>query len=494
NPYFGDVRLRDAAIRSGDFLAASSDETGGLSYDQSGYIITGHVDQWLWHAWLEAWLLLADELDAERSSRWRQRIHAGARTLTAQLETWNALTGPFHTRSFETSPNHAVTRAGFLYRAGIVFNEPAWCARVDAFMSRYLALQDADGCWPEYEGPVITYAMVSLTGIGEYFEYTGSEEARRAIERSIPFLARTHYPDGGPITLFDGRQQHTSGGTPWAQFALSLTDEGRALCDLLTRTALKETRYGHGALYRLVENYVHYHEGPLGELPLASERFTHRFRRSAGMRREGPWTWALSAVVTPKFEQNPWSMDRQSLVSLYHVSAGRILNGANCKEHPEAATFVTPGNPADHVPICTSLDDAVTHIDAVYQWFRVMLTVGPTSATRFDVCARVVHNYRGQKVLFKLQPAVHHGVTVRVDGKDLELGDEDWSVEGVRSLSWDRVVMTFDAPVRVWWPFRGYNSYAGDHTYPDLSSARLIVETELDPERLSTSVHVEISA
>ena len=482
NPFFDDVRLRDAAIAVGDFLAGACDENGALSYNQSGYEITGHVDQWLWHAWLEAYLLLADELGKERASLWRRRLHAGARTLTGQLTTWNALEAPFHPRSFGTSPNHAVTRAAFIYRAGEVFDEPEWCAMSDAFVTRFLKLQNADGSWPEYDGPVICYAMVSLTGIGEYYEYTGSDVARAAIERTIPFLARAHYPDGGTIALFDGRQQHTSAGTPWAHFALSLTDEGRALCELLTRTGLAGTRYGHGGLYRLVENFARWHAGPPGRLPMDAERFAHRFRDTMGVRRDGPWMWALSAVARPKFEQNPWSMDRQSLISLHHASVGRILNGAQCKERPEASTFVADEDPSDHIPICSSLDDAVTHADAEYQWFRAALSVDAVSPTQFDVHARVLENNKGRTVRFKLQPFVSYGATIRLDGTERALGDENWSIEGVREVSWEGVTLAFEAPTRVWWPFRGYNSYAGDHTYPDLSSARLIVATPLTRE------------
>ncbi|HUW58303.1 MAG TPA: hypothetical protein VMZ92_16830 [Planctomycetota bacterium] len=492
NPFAGDARLLEAAIRSGDFLASQSDEQGRFRYDQRGYQIH-HVDQWLCYAWLETLLLLEEELGSERSARWRRQLHAAAGYVAESIREWNALGGPFHTRSFGTSPNHAVTRAAFIYRAGMTLDEPAWCTTADAFVSRFLKLQDADGCWPEYEGPVIAYAQVSLAGVAEYAEWSGNAEARAAVERTVPFMARTYYPDGGPIPLFDGRQQHTS-SSPWAHFAMSRTPEGRALCDVLSRALCRGSRYGIGGHYRLVENYVHYHAGPVGRLPMDDDTFTHRFHRTAGVRKAHAWMWALSGIVTPSFDTVPWAMERQSLLSLYHTSAGRILSGANCKQHPEAATFVSASTRPDHLPRSTSLDDDVTHVDAVYDTFQAMLTVEVVDEQTFQIDARVVGVDGDQRVCFHLQPAVHHGGTVRLNGEERSLGDEDWEVSGVRTLAWDAVSLDFDAPARVWWPFRGYNPYAADHTYEDLSSARLIVEFFMTSGDACRRVKVTVSS
>lgn len=172
NPFFGDRRLRDAAVRTGDYFAAHTDANGGVSYDQDGSVAVGQNDVWLCQAWLEALSLLENELEAGQAARWRRQIRAGARTAAGRVAGWAALDEPYHTRSFGTSPNHAVTHAGFVYRAGQVFGEPSWCAAADTFMRRFLELQDADGAWPEYEGPVIAYAMITLMGVGQYFEAT----------------------------------------------------------------------------------------------------------------------------------------------------------------------------------------------------------------------------------------------------------------------------------------------------------------------------------
>ena len=491
NPWTGDARVLEATVRLGDFIAAQTNETGGFTDNPMRLKPSTHVDQWLCQAWLESLLLLADELDAERAAAWRTKLHAAGASLAETVREWVGLDAPYHTRSFGTSPNHAITRAAFLYRVGVVFDEPAWCALADRFVPRFLAMQDADGCWPEYAGPVILYAMVSLCGIGQYYEYTGNAEARAAIERTIPYLACTRYPDGGPIALLDGRQQHTVNHATWGQFALSLTPEGRALCDHLTRTLTPTDAINGMALHRNIENYRHYHDGPVGRIPLEEDAFTWRMQNTAGVRKQGPWMWALSGIVTRSFVSSPFSVDRQSCVSVYHASVGRVLNGANSKNSPAAATFACGTNRIDFLPRTSALDDEVMHLDVDYDRFRAAVTVRPVSATELELSARLLRQYE-PTVFFRLQPMVPYGTTVTLDADARELDDNAWEVAGVRELSWDDVTMRFEAPVRIWWPFEGFNSYSADNTYPDLKSARLIVETELSDDSRSTTVRVEI--
>ena len=180
-------------------------------------------------------------------------------------------------------------------------------------------------------------------------------------------------------------------------------------------------------------------------------------------------------------------------MSVYHESVGRVINGANCKDSPEVSTFFTPEDIRDHMPICTSLDDDVTHLGAFYQEFGADLMVRPVSAARFEIIPKVMENHQGRSILFKLQPFVHCGDKVRLNDEERELGDDDWSVDGVKTLSWGKVTMTFDSPAKVWWPFRGFNSYAADHTYGNLESARLIAEMELGEVNEPRCVSVDIA-
>ena len=90
----------------------------------------------------------------------------------------------------------------------------------------------------------------------------------------------------------------------------------------------------------------------------------------------------------------------------------------------------------------------------------------------------------------KFQLGAMFDQTITLDGEERKLNETEWSVEGVREVTWGGVRMTFTRPARIWWPFRGYNSYTKDHTYPDLSSARLIAETMLTADAPQSTITV----
>ena len=98
----------------------------------------------------------------------------------------------------------------------------------------------------------------------------------------------------------------------------------------------------------------------------------------------------------------------------------------------------------------------------------------------------------GDAIGFRLQLGATFDQTISLDGDERNLDETEWSVEGVREVTWGGVRMTFTRPARIWWPFRGYNSYTKDHTYPDLTSARLIAETMLSQQSSQTSVRITV--
>ena len=117
NPYHREARLRDAAVRLGDFLVAHSEPDGKLHNNWNGHDVH-MVDQRLWGFWLESLLLLEDELDAARRAAWRQRIEAGIAEIAEKIGGWLAIEGNYHTRSFGTSPNHAALYGALVFRGG----------------------------------------------------------------------------------------------------------------------------------------------------------------------------------------------------------------------------------------------------------------------------------------------------------------------------------------------------------------------------------------
>lgn len=122
-----------------------------------------------------------------------------------------------------------------------------------------------------------------------------------------------------------------------------------------------------------------------------------------------------------------------------------------------------------------------------------MLTAEPLSPSAFRIVARLAERSGAEAVMFRIQPMVKYGQSVRVQDRPCRLGDQDWSVDGARTLAWGRIVVTFDAPARVWWPMRGHNSYSADNTYRDLTSARLIAEVAMTPADPTRTLQIDIA-
>ena len=516
NAHRGSPRVLDAALRLGDFLAQTVDDKGVLHYDSNGYRVRS-VTQWLMHAWLEAWMLLERELGPARAAAWRARLEAGAATVLEEIRRWNRLP-KFHTRSFDTSPNHASLYAAYAYRAGQLFGHADWLREVDAFMDKFVLLQDADGFWPEYEGPVTAYGFMTLCGVALWADYAGRADIAPRVERSAAWFSRVFHPDGAPMICLDGRMQGHKAVSPFAHFAIARTSEGRALIDLVTRDwptrRLTTWEFMHAA-----QNHRYWPAGgSTGRLPLAGA-MAYRMNRTACTRREGPWSWALQAIVTPQWPDTPWSLDRQTLIELHHVDAGTVLEGSNCKQRRQAATFGTSRDAQDALPVSSDLDANVSRLDARFGAFAAELAVEPGADGALILSARARDFAAADTVYFRLQPGVHLGTEISLvveapqsptrgkkklitpeggcatqatSARQITLGSERFSIEGVRSLSWGKVALDFDAPARVWWPMEGYDSYAADHKYPDLAAARLIVEVSLSAAKPACRVTARI--
>jgi hypothetical protein len=279
---------------------------------------------------------------------------------------------------------------------------------------------------------------------------------------------------------------------PWGQFALSLTPEGRGLCDVIMGRVAPDAPLDGHTMARLAEDFRYFHRGPASAAPAAAESFAHRMRLPAGMRKQGPWTWALSGIHTPSYVSSPWSLDRQTLVGVYHDACGLVINDAQCKESRHVATFVSTVEPTDALPFRAQLDGDVSRLSLRYRDFDAELTVTRISDDELELVARILNCPPGDVIRFHLQPDVHPGAAVTLDAAARTLGAEEFRVAGVRSISWRGVTLSFDREAEAWWPFRGYNSYSANHTYPDLNSARLITEVALTSSQPLCTVRLRV--
>jgi len=330
NSRYRDPKMLALALRIGDLLA--SEHAKGL-YEPRG------DSDWDTGLWLEAYRLLERELGEERRARWQRAIEENVALLVS--DATERLDFPWYNSPYiGTSPNHYSLWASLLHLAGKTFSKPDWEQLGKKILRRYaLVEQTPDGYWGEHSrsGPTTGYNHLTFTALATYFENSGDQDVLPALRRATDFHMNYTYPNGTPVEVINDRNRHWEVNT-WGHFGFSNFPDGRRLGEFLTGFFSPQT-LNMGALGRLAQDALYYHEGPTHPIPQDQPRYSHRMNIPAGIRKSGPWTMCLSGLIDTQAVNSRFYLDRQGNVSVFHDKTGLIITGANSKRQPELATF-----------------------------------------------------------------------------------------------------------------------------------------------------------
>ena len=178
----------------------------------------------------------------------------------------------------------------------------------------------------------------------------------------------------------------------------------------------------------------YYHEGPTAPIPQDLPRYAHRMKVEAGIRKTGPWVVCLSGLTEAPAENNPFFLDRQGHLSIFHEKLGLIVTGANSKRQPELATFEEKTkNGLAHLPFNGRLrmSDDGDRLGLGYDTFFAEVTVPTPSESRLTFRWLVTETGRG-----RLKEARCH-LQIRLQaGKVLETAKLKMVLEEKR-IEWD---------------------------------------------------------
>jgi hypothetical protein len=442
----GDLRNRDLAFRAGDLLADES-EAGRLTW-------LNH--RWCLAPWIDAWRLLESELGGERRARWRREIGRQLEDVAKDVagrESFPRYQSPF----IRTSPNHLSIWASSLHLGGKVFGNREWEELGARVLHRFAAMeQSPDGTWGEHSdaGPTTGYNYLTTASVALYAEHSGDPDAIAALRRALDFHSHFTWPDGTPVEVVNDRNRH------WApsgvgHFGFSRFPDGRRYSEFLA--GFLRTPKGE-ALSRIAQNALYWHEGPSEPAPRDRKSWVYRMKAPAAIRKDGPWWIATSALIATQAPRNPFYLDRQAHLSVFHEKAGLIVNGGNSKRQPELATFSEKiQGERYHLPISSALDG--DRLSLAYNSFWADLRVKVRSASRVEIEVEITEQGRIEEAQFTLQL-----VGAVEPGKD---------VVRVRHGGW---TLTSSVPATVAWPVYPYNPYAnGPETGVDRAVATLTI-------------------
>jgi hypothetical protein len=482
NEYYRDPKMLALAIRIGDLLATECEKP---------HPETCFDDEWDPYMWLEAYRLLATDLEEQRRARWRRSIEREVAPLVPGAIERLEFPG-YNSPYIGTSPNHYASWAALIFLSGRVFGNKDWENLGARILHRFAAEEQApDGYWGEHTWNVPTtgYNHITFTQVALYWEYTHDSAALEALRRATNFHEHFTYPDGMPVETINDRNRYWRVDS-WGHFGFSHFADGRRYAEFLTGF------FGHDLsmedLGRLSQDALYYHEGPAEPIPQDQPRYSYQMNVPAGIRRRAPWVVCLSGLISTQAVASQFYLDRQGNLSVFHDKLGLIVTGAGSKRQPELATFFERlQGQTFHLPLSSRIqmnNDRGDRLSLAYNTFFTDLYVPPPSDHQLQL--RFVMTARGEpasEAQLNLQLCLRAGEALEtaaglkvVLGRDrLELGSNE--VGGwIRHHGW---IIKTDPETRLTWPVYPYNPYAdAQETNLDRAVGVISVPLRLGPK------------
>lgn len=249
--------------------------------------------------------------------------------------------------------NHATWHGLLVYRAGCHFERPEWVEFAEQFFATWiLPTQRPDGVWPEGEGIVVDYSMVTAQAVSLYAEFSDHPGARASMARALGFFLAFQLPDGSSAVVADGRMRYRPRPMLFFPPGFLRDPAGRRLCldrvrgglrDLVATGIEDNGAQGlafYGAFVQTLMDWQDVSTATLVEVPqeLPSARLDG-----------GPWTALLGWQLTPEVA-NRFILDSQNFIEVYHADSGYLIGGGNSKYMPRFSTLRRTGAGRAYIP------------------------------------------------------------------------------------------------------------------------------------------------
>jgi len=478
NKLYHSPKMLELAKRIGDLLARE---------DKKDHFTPRGDSDWDTYMWLEAYRILEHELGDERRSQWSEALLRNLELLVPQLS--DRIDFPWYNAPYiTTSPNHYAIYASTLLVAAKVFNKPEWYEMAARVLHRFATEEQApDGYWGEHSqaGPTTGYDYLTETQMALYWEYSGDQEALKALRKSTDFHKYFTYPDGTPVETINDRNRHW-GVSMWGHFGFSNFPDGRQYAAFLTGFFNGDNDIE--AISRIAQNALYYKEGELEPIPQEMDNYVHKMNVPAGIRKTGPWVVAFSGIIAPEDPLNNFFLDRQGNMSLFHQDRGLIISGANSKRQPELATFSElVERQMIHMPVSSRLlmEDKSDRLALAYLTFFAVIEVPRPDPGKLEFSIRTTYKWGDAVSRLNLQLVLKEGrELITGSGSKILLGNNKIVLDGddlLGSISHNGWTMQIPKEAELIWPVYPFNPYSNGPE-KDLSQAVGLLSFPLKPE------------
>ncbi len=418
-------------------------------------------DEWWTYFFLQTWLLIRSELEADESARWEHALRCSLRACVAAV--MEPLEDPEFAYDRKGVTNHYIWYSLVVYLGGRALGEKEWTDLGKRALDRLVLEQDMDGCWPENDGPTTVYNGVAAAGISLYAIHGDDAVAWRSVERALAFQRVFTYPDGPVIETIDGRVRYSGKTMSILPSGYGRWPEGRAWLHRQISNLLAQPFDDGFQGYSFFTDVARHAVAEAVETEALTEVSVLPSGKGAVVRVNG-WVCVANTFLAPRAESR-WYLDRQSHLSLWNRATGLITGGGGSKNQPEFSTLVLENADgsvrrymADQAAI-KKADHSGVEVELLLKDQVVTLQVKLVNGRQAKIEAFWHGEGKGGvRMVLQLPLRILAGQTLHVDGREYVLGSEPLESQVQKEISFDRWrIQCAGASLR--WPVLPFNSY-----------------------------------
>ena len=360
------VQFRETALANIGYILSITDDEFHTPHYSRGRDWGRHIGEWLNYFLLKSLQLMS------RHNIGDQTLHeAMATSIQGAVEQ---LVDRFKAR-FKDAPikfpgNHATWHGLLFYEAGQYFNRQDWVDFANDFFERYIVpTQRADGVWPEGDGIVVNYSMVTAQAVSLYAEHSDNTDARNCMARALGFFQFLSLPDGSSSVAADCRMRYSPRPFVFVPPSFLQSEAGRQLCHDRVVGCCEQVKQSKAsdngaqglAFYATYVQYLFEHTqiqntlDPKPPVDIAVGRIDNN-----------NWTGFLSWQLIDE-QPNRFILDTQHFLELSHKQSGYLIGGGNSKYMPRFSTIRRKNSGRSYIPNSAKCTEKTpTQITSVY--------------------------------------------------------------------------------------------------------------------------------
>ena len=368
--------------------------------------------------------------------------------------------------------NHDTWHGLLFYRAGRHFQRDDWMTYARDFFARCVLPFQADaGYWPEGQGIVVGYALVTAQAVSLYAELSEDVAAQDAIGRFFGFYDFFSFPDGTASVAVDVRMRYSLMPFMFLPPGFLRFAAGREV--VLARLKAARRYFAEAGVHdNGAQSFTFF--GSFAEYVFETEarhravKVQHPSTLPAARLVQGGWQAYLGWQVVPEHPSR-FILDSQSFIEVWHREAGYVAGTGGSKFMPRFSTVRRINEGRAYIP------ERVSGVTITSEEASVIFGFGADEVAlglsvkggNCRVSARLARPAAKARYEAALILPFRHGEILVMDGESQKIGPGasvhlNWVGRPVRELAWRGLAWHMPEGAVLEYPIVPHNSYTQD--------------------------------